>query len=114
MVLVKYIGDRLECKVSAGSARYDNWQRFETKDICPRIAMMLLRNKKDFQLVDDVINVESESIVKSEEQVNTIDVDGMDKDALLDFTALKDIEADYTMSVSKLRKLVKKYLSESE
>ena len=52
MVKVKYIGDKKECRVRAGSVIINKWERNTIRDLCPIAARKIVQNK-EFVLADE-------------------------------------------------------------
>ena len=122
MVKIGYKGHRQTFKVKVGDSFIHRWDRDDIRDFSDDDANHLLKNK-DFYKVSDGKSEEKkiekskvEKVIEEVEEVKeevkevVFDYVNANKDALLDFTAVHNIEADYNMSNRELRVLIKEYL----
>ena len=114
MIKIKYNGELLTCRVKIGSMIIHRWNKGEVKDVSKDIAEKLLKNK-DFKVTDGSVFEPVEEVLEVKEEVEyseetVFDYKTADKDELLDYTAVNGLDADYSMTVKELRKVVREYL----
>ncbi len=107
---VLYTGDASPMKVKVGALIIDGWKKGETRDI-PDSHVDRMLKQTYFSLASGEEKIEVKIEEDKPEEKEKFNVDEASKDELLDFTAEKDIDADYTMTKNELKGLIKEYLN---
>lgn len=110
MTKVLYSGDISPCRIKIGTSIVNGWNKGEIKDLDSKQAKKLVNDNKNFSLTDKTKKLEEkeEKVVKQKKEESP-DFDNMDKDDLLDFSAINGIETDYSMTVKEIKeKILKK------
>ena len=111
MVKIKYKGHRDPCRIRVLGVLFDRWAKNEVKELPGRLARKLIENN-EFVLAKGEEIGKQEVIIEDEgfnkEKIKEF-IEIATKDELLDFTAIHDIEAEYTESKKELKRKIKKY-----
>lgn len=111
MVKIIYSGDISPCSIKVYNNIY-MWKDGEIKDLDEFHAKKLVADNNHFKYVGK----ETSTAVKSPEPTKkieivehkeTVEIDKMSKDELLDYTAQKNIKADYTMTKEELKNKIR-------
>lgn len=124
MIKIGYKGNMKTFRVKVGDSVINRWNKDEIREFSDSDASHLLNNK-NFYVVDGKMPEvkQTEEEMKSTEKVEekeeaeiieeeVFDYENVSKDELLDFTAVHGIEADYSMTKTELRKLIKEFMKE--
>jgi len=129
MKRVRYDGPYDECDISVYGIRFKRWKKGSIKNVSDFQASILNKVKTFTVLEDDDKKISKKKYKKEdiEKVVSDIEVDkdeikmekeidifSMTKDELLDYTAINNIEADYSMTKKELRDLILKKIKKRQ
>lgn len=122
MTKIGYKGSLKTFRIKVGSNIIRRWDKNEIRDFSESDSKLLLKNK-DFYKVrggkpeekkKDKKEKVIEEVKEEEVEEKVFDYKIAGKDELLDFTAVHNIVADYSMDNDELRKLIKEYLENQD